>query len=113
MVTHPRWAPDFLQLAGPDNADATFECSSTFEGVSGAICVTPDLLVLRGATSTTTLRARDVHVWWDVPAGPTFSLMVKGSTLHRIVLLRRFQDATVHAMTRAFGPRSAPDRLSA
>ncbi|SMH50249.1 hypothetical protein SAMN06295885_3490 [Rathayibacter oskolensis] len=112
------WAPDFLELSGselsePERAESSFECSTTRDGVTGALCVTGSTLVLSDVESTVRLRARDIFGWWDTPAGGTFSLAVEAGARHTVVLLSEFRGATVHAMTRAFGPGAPLDRLSA
>lgn len=107
------WAPDFLQLAGPEHAGASFECSTTLDGVTESLCLTAAGLEIGGSRPTVHLRARDIDSWWDTPAVGTFSLAVEAGARHSVVLLSQFHGATVHAMTRAFGPRLQPDRMSA
>ncbi|QHC68172.1 hypothetical protein Q0F99_06870 [Rathayibacter oskolensis] len=108
-----QWAPDFLQLGGHDQAEAGFECSTTSGGVSGALSVVDGRLVLSQVGSTMSFRARDVLGWWDTSSGSTFSLAIETGARHTLVLLSEFRGATVHAMTRAFGPRRPLDGLSA
>lgn len=112
-ATRGQWAPDFLQLAGPEHPESTFECSTTLDGVTGGVCVTRDTLLLSEDDSTVRLHSRDILGWWDTPAGATFSLAVEAEAKHSVVLLAEFHGATVHAMTRAFGPRSPRTRSAA
>ncbi|MWV58864.1 hypothetical protein [Rathayibacter sp. VKM Ac-2754] len=115
------WAPDFLQLGGDDHDAAGFECSTTRGGVTGGLRVSDGArvgdgrLVLSQVGSTMSFRARDVLGWWDTSSGggATFSLAVETGARHTLVLLSEFRGATVHAMTRAFGPRTPLDGLSA
>lgn len=107
------WAPDFLELAGPEHEGASFECSTTLDGVTGSLCVSAGTLVLSGTAPTVRLGADDIDRWWDTPSDGTFSLAVEAGARHTIVLLSQFHGATVHAMTRAFGPRRARRSVSA
>ncbi|KQQ05946.1 MULTISPECIES: hypothetical protein [unclassified Rathayibacter] len=106
-------APDFLELGGYDHATPSFECSTTRGGVAGGLSVTDGRLVLTRVGSTMSFRARDVLGWWDTSSGTTFSLAIETGARHTLVLLSEFRGATVHAMTRAFGPRRPLDGLSA
>lgn len=96
---------DFLQMAGPDHEDASFECSTTLDGVTGSLCVTAGVLLLSGSAPPVRLTADDIHSWSATPTGGTFSLAVEAKVRHTVVLLAQFQGATIHAMTRSFGPR--------
>ncbi|PPG12700.1 hypothetical protein C5C41_14220 [Rathayibacter sp. AY1E9] len=102
----PMEVTDFVELAGAVRDDAGFECSSTVDGVTGALCVLPDSLVLRsaGTGDSTRVGTRDIRSWRATPAGATFSLAVEAGARHTVVLLTQFQAATVQAMTRAAGP---------
>ncbi|QHC60270.1 hypothetical protein [Rathayibacter sp. VKM Ac-2760] len=113
-TTH-QWAPDFLELAGPEHEHdgASFDCSTTLHGVTGSLCLSSGVLVLGGSEPSVSLRARDISSWWDTPTGGTFSLAIESGARHSIVLLSQFRGATVHAMTQAFGPRTRREGLSA
>ncbi|WP_146077035.1 hypothetical protein [Rathayibacter rathayi] len=102
----PMEVTDFVELAGAVPDDAGFECSSTIAGVGGALCVTPDSLVLRSAATgaSTRVGTHTIRSWRATPAGATFSLAVEAGARHTVVLLSQFQAATVQAMTRAAGP---------
>ncbi|MBF4461176.1 MULTISPECIES: hypothetical protein [unclassified Rathayibacter] len=101
---------DFLTLAGATEEGASFECSSTVDGVSGSLCVTDDGFLLRGPTSSARIDLGDVRSWQATVSGATFSLAVEAGSRHTVTLLSRFHAPTVVAMTRAAG---APARLSA
>jgi len=101
---------DFLGLAGREDPESVFTCSSRVHGVTGTLLVLPDALVLSEDDGTVRIPAAEVDAWWDSTSGDVFSLAVQGRHRHSVVLLSEFRSATVHAMTRAYGPLN---RLSA
>lgn len=101
---------DFLGLAGREDPQSVFTCSSRVHGVTGTLLVLPDALVLSEDDGTVRIPADEVDAWWDSASGDAFSLAVQGRHRHSVVLLSEFRSATVHAMTRAYGPLN---RLSA
>ncbi|AND17932.1 hypothetical protein C5C18_01705 [Rathayibacter tritici] len=107
--SEPIEVTDFVELAGAMPDEVGFECSSTVAGVSGALRVTPDSLVLRSAAigASTQVGTHDIRSWRATPAGATFSLAVETGARHTVVLLSQFQAATVQAMTRAAGPAAS------
>lgn len=120
-MTHRARAPDaedasdFVQLAGPAEQNAAFECSSTIGGVSGSLCVTDTTLVLGGSDTsggapagiTARVGTDDIRSWRVTLSGATFSLAIEAKARHTVVLLAQFHAATVQAMTRAAGPADA------
>ena len=113
LRSHDQWAPDFLELGGDDRAEADFACSTTRGGVAGGLNISHGRLVLDQVGSSMSFRTRDVLGWWDTSSGTTFSLAIETGARHTLVLLSEFRGATVHAMTRAFGPRRPLDAVSA
>ncbi|MBO0985286.1 hypothetical protein [Rathayibacter sp. SD072] len=101
---------DFLGLAGREDPESVFTCSSRVHGVTGTLLVLPDALVLSEDDGTVRIPAAEVDAWWDSTSGDAFSLAVQGRHRHSVVLLSEFRSATVHAMTQAYGPLN---RLSA
>ena len=101
---------DFLGLAGCEDPQSVFTCSSRVHGVTGLLLVLPDALVLSEDDGTVRIPADEVDAWWDSSSGDVFSLAVQGRHRHSVVLLSELRSATVHAMTRAYGPLN---RLSA